>query len=70
MELGGIRRTKRRNEPALLVNKEVNGDKSIVVIGMRAAGKSTLEQVDRRLHWVLSSQDLDTVFEQNPWRHP
>ena len=63
VELEGYEEPKDLNDPALLVNKEVNGDKSIVVIGMRAAGKSTLSR------WIADFMgfeliDLDTVFEQ------
>lgn len=51
------------DDPTLLLDKHANGDKSIIVIGMRAAGKSTLSK------WMASFMgfkflDLDDVFEE------
>lgn len=51
------------SDPALVVNKEINGDRSIIVIGMRAAGKSTLSK------WMADFLgfeliDTDAVFEK------
>lgn len=50
-------------DPALVANKEINGDRSIIVIGMRAAGKSTLSK------WMADYLgfdliDTDAVFEK------
>ncbi|KAK6201506.1 pentafunctional arom polypeptide, shikimate 5-dehydrogenase [Scheffersomyces amazonensis] len=51
------------DDSSLLIDKHANGDKSIIVIGMRAAGKSTLSK------WMATFLgfkflDLDDVFEQ------
>lgn len=51
------------DDPSLLIDKHANGDKSIIVIGMRAAGKSTLSK------WMASFMgfkllDLDEVLEE------
>ncbi|GEQ67351.1 hypothetical protein JCM33374_g1015 [Metschnikowia sp. JCM 33374] len=61
--LDGYEPPKNLDDPRLLMNKKSNGDRSIIVIGMRAAGKSTLSK------WMASSLnfkliDLDTVFEE------
>lgn len=61
--LDGYEETKNLEDPTLLINKSPNGDKSIIVIGMRAAGKSTLSK------WMANFMgfklvDLDTVFEE------
>ncbi|OBA18036.1 Shikimate dehydrogenase [Metschnikowia bicuspidata var. bicuspidata NRRL YB-4993] len=61
--LDGYEPAKNLDDPRLLINKKSNGDRSIVVIGMRAAGKSTLSK------WMANSLgfqllDLDTVFEE------
>lgn len=63
VELDGYEEKKNLDDPSLLINKEANGDRSIIVIGMRAAGKSTLSR------WMASYMgfeliDLDTVFEE------
>ncbi|KAK6465832.1 pentafunctional arom polypeptide, shikimate 5-dehydrogenase [Scheffersomyces coipomensis] len=51
------------DDSSLLIDKHANGDKSIIVIGMRAAGKSTLSK------WMATFLgfkflDLDDVFEE------
>lgn len=51
------------DDPSLLIDKHANGDRSIIVIGMRAAGKSTLSK------WMASFMgfnflDLDEVLEE------
>lgn len=61
-DLDGYDETKNLEDPRLLINAKSNGDKSIIVIGMRAAGKSTLSK------WMadflgFKLVDLDTVFE-------
>lgn len=61
--LDGYEESKNLDDPSLLINKDRNGDKSIIVIGMRAAGKSTLSK------WIANFLgfkliDLDTIFEE------
>lgn len=61
--LEGYEESKNLDDPSLLINKALNGDRSIIVIGMRAAGKSTLSK------WISNFMgfeliDLDTVFEE------
>ncbi|SGZ54467.1 CIC11C00000003898 [Sungouiella intermedia] len=63
VRLDGYEESKNLDDPTLLINKAVNGDRSIIVIGMRAAGKSTLSK------WIANFMgfelvDLDTVFEE------
>lgn len=62
-KLDGYEEPKNLDDPSLLINKTANGDRSIIVIGMRAAGKSTLSR------WMASFLgfelvDMDTVFEE------
>lgn len=62
-KLDGYEEPKNLDDPSLLINKDFNGDRSIIVIGMRAAGKSTLSK------WMASFMnfkliDMDTVFEE------
>lgn len=60
--LDGHEPEKDLNDPRLLMTKPPNDDRSIVVIGMRAAGKSTLSRwMAQALGFELL--DLDTVFE-------
>lgn len=61
--LDGYEEAKNLDDPRLVINKAPNGDRSIIVIGMRAAGKSTLSK------WIANFMgfkllDLDTVFEE------
>lgn len=61
--LSGHEPPKNMDDPRLLMNKKANGNRSIIVIGMRAAGKSTLSK------WManylnMKLVDLDTVFEE------
>lgn len=63
VKLDGFEEPKNLDDPKLLINKDFNGDRSIIVIGMRAAGKSTLSK------WMAEFMnfkliDLDTVFEE------
>lgn len=63
VELDGYEEKKNLDDPSLLINKLKNGNRSIIVIGMRAAGKSTLSR------WIANFMgfellDLDTVFEE------
>ncbi|KAM9937669.1 hypothetical protein OXX80_002806 [Metschnikowia pulcherrima] len=61
--LDGYEPPKNLDDPRLLINKKGNGDRSIIVIGMRAAGKSTLSKwMANSMHFQLL--DLDTVFEE------
>lgn len=63
IKLDGYEPPKNFDDPKLLMSKQPNDQRSIIVIGMRAAGKSTLSR------WMASYLkftllDLDTVFEE------
>lgn len=63
VELDGYEPKKDLQDISLFTNKKPNGDNSIVLIGMRAAGKSTLSR------WIANGLgfkvlDLDIVFEE------
>lgn len=63
VDLDGFEPPRDLNDISLLANTAKNGDKSIIVIGMRAAGKST---VSRWMAELLGFDliDADSVFEE------
>lgn len=63
IELDGYEKPRDLSDPQTTTNKKKNGSKSIFVIGMRAAGKSTISK------WMADSLgfkllDVDALFEE------
>lgn len=63
IELDGYEEPRDLSDPQIFINKKKNGSRSIFVIGMRAAGKSTISK------WIADSLgfkllDVDALFEE------